>query len=217
MPFENRLPPQVQKAKAYKTASLRPLRMQASARARSCCTPQPPASRRSAACRCAWTWAPTTRRSCRIRRTSASGGMSKYGCWPRQDGLCVPLFSEGSSSCASVQQLCSERMVCLTCWEWHSRICHERGNPRSCRQRRLTGTAYDAVLEAFIGALTAWRPHVLLQFEDFANHNAFRLLEKYRRRCCCFNDDIQGALGCCCCCKLSGRPDPGLISFCDVC
>ena len=60
------------------------------------------------------------------------------------------------------------------------------------RQRRLTGAAYDAVVEEFIGALAAWRPHVLLQFEDFANHNAFRLLQRYRRRCCCFNDDIQG-------------------------
>ncbi|MBK6349472.1 MAG: NAD-dependent malic enzyme [Proteobacteria bacterium] len=60
------------------------------------------------------------------------------------------------------------------------------------RQRRLTGEAYDELVEEFIVATQEVFPGVIVQFEDFANHNAFRLLRRYRDRVSCFNDDIQG-------------------------
>jgi malate dehydrogenase (oxaloacetate-decarboxylating)(NADP+) len=60
------------------------------------------------------------------------------------------------------------------------------------RQRRLSGAALDEIVEEFIVAAQRVFPGVVIQFEDFANHNAFRLLHAYRDRVCCFNDDIQG-------------------------
>ncbi|KAJ0074906.1 hypothetical protein Patl1_33988 [Pistacia atlantica] len=61
------------------------------------------------------------------------------------------------------------------------------------RRKRATGQEYAELLHEFMTAVKQnYGEKILIQFEDFANHNAFDLLEKYGTTHLVFNDDIQG-------------------------
>lgn len=61
------------------------------------------------------------------------------------------------------------------------------------KEPRDRSMAYDYLIEEFITAAVArWGEKCLIQFEDFSNNNASRLLTTYKNRILTFNDDIQG-------------------------
>ena len=60
------------------------------------------------------------------------------------------------------------------------------------QHRRLAGERYDEIVDEFVMSCHDVFSSPLIQFEDFGNRNAFRLLNRYKNSVCAFNDDIQG-------------------------
>ncbi|MCY7295295.1 NAD-dependent malic enzyme [Alteromonas sp. a30] len=61
-----------------------------------------------------------------------------------------------------------------------------------CRMNRIGQEEYDEFIGMFMNSVKKRWPDAMIQFEDFAQHNATPILNRYRHEVRCFNDDIQG-------------------------
>ncbi|MES2199254.1 MAG: NAD-dependent malic enzyme [Chlamydiota bacterium] len=60
------------------------------------------------------------------------------------------------------------------------------------KNERIRGENYDEFIDLFVTAIKKRFPKALVQWEDFAQGNANKILDHYKNELCTFNDDIQG-------------------------
>lgn len=65
------------------------------------------------------------------------------------------------------------------------------------KHNRVRGNEYNEFIDEFMDAVSYIFPDSMIQFEDFANRNASRLLKKYQNNYRMMNDDIQGTASMC--------------------
>lgn len=63
------------------------------------------------------------------------------------------------------------------------------------KKPRLTGKAYDELVDEFVEAVKEIYPKALIQWEDFRKQNAYNILDRHKYNVLSFNDDIQGTAG----------------------
>jgi malate dehydrogenase (oxaloacetate-decarboxylating) len=118
------------------------------------------------------------------------------------DGMGIPVGKVSLYVAAGGIHPASCLPVCLDVGTNNERL-HSDPLYLGTRRPRLEGVEYDRFVERFVLGVKRNFPDALIQWEDFAKHKAFKLLERYRERVLSFDDDIQGTGATACAALLS--------------